>query len=62
MERAAWLAWHFLIPYQKKGSRLQPRDLLPDPPKKEAKERREVSPADRARAIEDLKREMGVED
>lgn len=30
MERAAWLAWHFLLPWAKKGSRLKPKDLLGD--------------------------------
>lgn len=63
MERAAWLAWHFLIPWQKKGSKLKPSDLLPDKEKASGnRPRLAQSPADRKRDLEHLKREMGVEE
>lgn len=61
MDELAWLAWHFLSPHMKKGSRIQPRDLLPEPPEAKAKAR-SLSPSERARTLDELKREMGIEE
>jgi hypothetical protein len=57
-ERTAWLAFHTLVPWLEKGSKLTPRDLLAaaDP-----KEEAPVLTREEAHAeLEKLKREMGA--
>jgi len=38
MEKLAWLAWHILLPWRKKGDRSTPLDLLGRSDRKPAKE------------------------
>lgn len=56
MERMAWLAWHYLLPYQKEGSTLTPRDLLRQGKADEAKR---LTKEEAQRELEALRREMG---
>lgn len=62
MEELAWLAWHSLLPWLEKDSKIRPSDLLPpkDVPEPTLGGRLEQLQA-HANDLEYLKKKMGVE-
>jgi hypothetical protein len=61
-EQLAWLAYHSLLPWLGKDSKLTPADLLKKPDSDTAEGPRQALTAEEARAeLEQIKREMGVD-